>query len=344
MAKRKRLTPPDPSFLTSSAPASGLAPMGGMTSPKSSPPIADVAADTATTAALEEVTETLRMAREKGLIVLELSLDSVEADHLVRDRHGVSDDDTAALVASLRARGQQTPIEVMDLGGGQYGLISGWRRLTALRHLRDTEGGPDQVLALLRKPEQASDAYQAMVEENEIRVGLSYYERARIAAKAVEQGVYASQKEALQSLFSTASRAKRSKIKSFQTIVAALEGDLKFPEALGERAGLQLAKALETDAELAPRLRQALQAANSVDPAAELACLIDVQNQSLHQLKTSKPFSKTQTKPPATSVSRTRCAPGIEAEVFSDGSLRLSGANVDDTLRDRLITWLSEAN
>lgn len=338
MAKRKRLTPPDPSFLSSSAPAGGLAPMGGMTSSKSCPPIADVAADTATTAALEEVTETLRVAREKGLIVLELSLDSVEADHLVRDRYGVADDDTAALVASLRARGQQTPIEVMDLGGGQYGLISGWRRLTALRHLRDTEGGTDQVLALLRKPEHASDAYQAMVEENEIRVGLSYYERARIATKAVEQGVFASQKEALQSLFSAASRAKRSKIKSFQTIVAALEGDLKFPEALGERAGLQLAKALEADAELAPRLRQALQAANSIDSAAELACLINVQNQSLHQPKMPKSSPKTQVTP----VSRTRCAPGIEAEVFSDGSLRLSGANVDDTLRDRLIAWLSE--
>lgn len=344
MAKRKRLTPPDPSFLSSSAPAGSLAPMGGMTAPKSSPPIADVAADTATTAALEEVTETLRAARDKGLIVLELSLESVEADHLVRDRYGVADDDTAALVASLRARGQQTPIEVVDLGDGKYGLISGWRRLTALRYLRDTEGGADLVLALLRKPEHASDAYQAMVEENEIRVGLSYYERARIAMKAVEQGVFTSQKEALQSLFSAASRAKRSKIKSFQTIVAALDGAVKFPEALGERAGLQLAKALETDAELAPRLRQALRSANSSDPAAEMACLVDVQNQSLHQPKTPKLSPKSQARTQATPVSCTRCAPGIEAEVFSDGSLRLSGANVDDILRDRLIAWLSEGN
>jgi hypothetical protein len=230
----------------------------------------------------------------------------------------------------------------MDLGDGHYGLISGWRRLTALRHLRDTEGGADLVLALLRKPEQASDAYQAMVEENEIRVGLSYYERARIAAKAVEQGVYTSQKDSLQSLFSAASRAKRSKIKSFQTIVAALDGALKFPEALGERAGLQLAKALETDAGLAARLRQALQTADIGDSATELACLQDAQNQSLHQLKTAP--SKVQAKPQVTSVSRTTCAPGVEAEVFSDGSLRLSGANVDDTLRGRLLAWLSEAN
>jgi ParB/RepB/Spo0J family partition protein len=313
-----------------------------MALPKSSPPIADVAADTATTAALEEITETLRAARDKGLIVLELSLDSVKADHLVRDRHGVADDDTAALVASLRARGQQTPIEVMDLGDGKYGLISGWRRLTALRHLRDTEGGADQVLALLRKPEQASDAYKAMVEENEIRVGLSYYERARIAAKAVEQEVYASQKEALQSLFSTASRAKRSKIKSFQVIVAALDGALKFPEALGERAGLQLAKDLERDAGLAARLRQALQAADISDSATELACLQDVQNQSLYRPKTAS--SKAQSNLQVTPVSRTTCAPGIEAEVFSDGSLRLSGANVDDTLRDQLVAWLSQTN
>ena len=50
-----------------------------------------------------------------------------------------------------------------------------------------------------------------MVEENEIRVGLSYYERARIVAKAVAQGVFETEKQALQRLFHTASRPKRSK-------------------------------------------------------------------------------------------------------------------------------------
>jgi hypothetical protein len=34
------------------------------------------------------------------------------------------------------------------------------------------------------------EAYLAMVEENEIRVGLSFYERARIVARAAEAGVF----------------------------------------------------------------------------------------------------------------------------------------------------------
>ena len=91
----------------------------------------------------------------------------------------------AALMASLESRGQQTPIEVVELADGRFGLISGWRRLTALRQLQADEGrgqGLDTVLALLRRPDTASDAYVSMVEENEIRTDLSHFERGRIAS------------------------------------------------------------------------------------------------------------------------------------------------------------------
>lgn len=342
MAKRKRLTPADPTFLESHDPGRGRAPLAGMTAPKSSPPIADVAADTATAAALEEVVETLRVARHKGLMVLELPLDSVQEDYLVRDRHTVAEEDTDALMTSLRDRGQQTPIEVMEIDGAGYGLISGWRRLTALRRLRDEEAGADVVLALLRRPEQASDAYQAMVEENEIRVGLSYYERARIALKAVDQGVFETQKEALQTLFSSASRAKRSKIKSFQTIVAALDGALRYPQALGERAGLALAKALEANPALAIDLRRVLATADVADSAAELNCLNAAQNQTLNG-RLESDFEQTHPagRPRVKLLERTTCAPGIEMETFSDGSLRLRGNGLDDGLRARLVVWLA---
>ena len=111
--------------------------------------------------------------------------------------------------------------------------------------LTQEEGGTRQVLALLRHPSEASEAYLAMVEENEIRVGLSYFERARIATKATDQGVYDSDKAALLSLFAAASRAKRSKIRSFLSVVRQLDGVLRFPQALGERLGLQLSKKLE---------------------------------------------------------------------------------------------------
>ena len=101
----------------------------------------------------------------------------------------------------------------------------------------------------------SSEAYVAMVEENEIRVGLSYYERARIAMKSVEQGVYPDLKTALNTLFENVSRAKRSKIKSFTRLVATLDGALSFPAHIGERLGLELAKRLEEEPGLGERLR-----------------------------------------------------------------------------------------
>ena len=90
-----------------------------------------------------------------------------------------------------------------------------------------------------------------MVEENEIRVGLSYYERARIAARAAELGVFPDTASALARLFASASRAKRSKIGSFLRLYTALDDRLRFPAAIPERLGLRLARALDADAGLA---------------------------------------------------------------------------------------------
>ena len=56
--------------------------------PASAAPIARVAAEAASAAALDEVVETLRRAREEGRLVLEIPLDDIAADHIVRDRIG----------------------------------------------------------------------------------------------------------------------------------------------------------------------------------------------------------------------------------------------------------------
>ena len=260
MAKRLRLTPPQDGYLAETGSVSAgseskptlAAPFGA-----GAAPIARVAADAATSAAFDQVSDELRRARVEGRLIQALPLDAVVQDHLVRDRVAVEPEELASLSESIRARGQQTPIEVVDLGHGRYGLISGWRRLAALRGLLAETGDARfaTVLALLRTPADAASAYVSMVEENEIRVGLSYYERARIVAKAVEQGVFQTPKQALQSLFSTASRAKRSKIGSFLTIVAALDGTLRHPTLIGERTGLALAQALEADPTLADRIK-----------------------------------------------------------------------------------------
>ena len=244
-------------------------------------PIARVAAEAAGAAALDEMAETLRRARDDGRLALELPLDAIAADHLTRDRLPAEDEDMASLRKSLRAHGQRMPIEVTPLvqdraagaGALPYGLISGWRRLMALRALHAETGAPRfaTVKALVRRPEAAADAYAAMVEENEIRVGLSQYERARVAALATRRGVFPSEKAALLALFPTASRPKRSRIRAFLEIVQALDGTLRFPAHLPERLGLRLVEALR--AGQGPRVAAALAAADPADPEAELAAL-----------------------------------------------------------------------
>lgn len=347
MAKRKRLLPfgtesdaPEamPVLETKAFPTYPLGYAGGHTYTRQAP-IADMAGAAAATAAMEEMADLLRRAKEGGRMVLTLPLVEVEAGYLVRDRIATTPEDMAELVESLRARGQQTPIEVVQLAPGRYGLISGWRRLQALHHLSAQTGDTEKfgsVLALLRRPEQASDAYLAMVEENEIRVGLSFYERARIVTKAVELGVYPTEREALRGLFPTASRSKRSKIGSFITVVRALDGVLRFPEALGERIGLALAQALEADGSFGARVGAALAAAAPADPVAEQV--------QLSRLLAGPKAPKANTEKQAqTAMSETNSGaeplPGLRVRAET-GRLVIEGEKADAALLARLIDWL----
>lgn len=235
-----------------------------------------------------------------------------------------------SLVESLRARGQQTPIEVVELAPGRYGLISGWRRITALKRLLDETGDARfaAALAILRRPEDASESYVAMVEENEIRVGLSYYERARIVVRAVEEGVYPTQKAALQSLFASASRAKRSKIKSFIVLVEALDADLAFPTQIGERLGLDLSRRLAEDPPFAEQAIAVLRDAAPEQAEAELALLAGLVSRRLG--------------PPqhAEVPGDDEIAPGVFLRT-ARGQAVLTGPDIDAAFLSALRKWVS---
>jgi ParB family chromosome partitioning protein len=111
------------------------------------------------------------------------------------------------------------------LEDGRYGLISGWRRLGALRELfsETKEAVFESVLDRIHNSPDAAESYVAMVEENEIRVGLSFYERGRIIVRSVNWGVFRSDRVALAQLFAAVSRSKRSNIGQFVILVRQLE-------------------------------------------------------------------------------------------------------------------------
>ncbi|MCB1363052.1 MAG: ParB N-terminal domain-containing protein, partial [Rhodobacteraceae bacterium] len=297
MAKRKRLSPAQPGYLegarapeTKSMPVAGRpgvlgpdpvsGPVSGSVLGPAAAPIAQVAGDAAAHAALEELSTALRDARGEGRLIEALPLDSVDAGYLVRDRMEQDEDEMGALMDSLRARGQQTAAEVIRLPdrggrGPAYGLISGWRRLVALRRLH-SQTGEDRFATLRARviaPETASDAYVAMVEENEIRVNLSFYERARIAVHAMREGVYPTQRAALQGLFGATTRSRRSKIGSFIAVVEAFDGDLVHPTAISEKLGLALAREIMRDPEFVSEVRVRLESAPQRSAGEEMRLL-----------------------------------------------------------------------
>lgn len=303
-------------------------------------PIATTVADAAGTAALEEMAGALQSARDSGRMILDLPLDDISPDHLSRDRIPVEDEEMAALRESLRLHGQRTPIEVTPLEGTAlpYGLISGWRRLHALKALAAETGESrfSTVQAIIRRPDTVADAYVNMVEENEIRVGLSQYERARVAALATQRGIFPTEKAALLALFATASRAKRSRIRAFLELYHALDGVLRFPTHLPERLGLELVETVRAGD--ADRIAREIASGDPQTPEEEL----EVLRQALAAKSTpAKP------RPQKASAEVVEIKPGVALEQSLSGktlTLKLRGRGVTPELRDRVMAALKNLN
>ncbi len=264
MARRRRLDVPSAEELAKLAEGIAAKP-GDKPRPglgMNVPPIARVAGEAAQQAAADSTEARVKAAQyegdakryqaaqKAGLIAVQIPLEDIATDHLSRDRMAVDDDEMAELKHSIMAHGLRMPIEVLALEEGAeqpYGLISGWRRLAALRALSLETGKAEfgQIAALVRAPKDASDAYISMVEENEIRADLSQYERGRIAVIATAQGAFRDVESAVEALFAAGSKSKRSKIRSFALIFEELGDLLVYPTQMSERAGLRLAAALK---------------------------------------------------------------------------------------------------
>lgn len=324
-------------------------------------PIAQVAAETAAQGAPEGAdaraarardqadAQRLRQAEGQGLLMVELPLEQIDEGAMIRDRMVMDEAEMTELRLSIAANGLRLPIEVFELEkpagqGPRYGLLSGYRRLHAMRALRDLTGSDAhaRIRALIRPRTQADAAFVAMVEENEVREELSHFERGRIAVIAANQGAFANVEDAVNRLFATGSKAKRSKVRSFALIFEELGDMLHFPEALTEKRGLRLSAALRGGAE--GRLRQALSARTPEDAEEEWALIEPVVAQSESAPRESARGGRPRTAPRTEYGwidDRTlRTTSGITIRHARDGKahvLRLEGAALDSDLMDSLI-------
>ncbi|MDP0926201.1 ParB/RepB/Spo0J family partition protein [Paracoccus onubensis] len=271
MAKRRRLETPSSADLdrieaefrretSQGGPGRGLA------------PIAQVAADSATQAHAEDVdarasrakseadAARLHAAEESGLLMVEIPLEEINEVAMIRDRMVMSEEQMQEMRYSIAAHGLRMPIEVFELDrpgdtGHRYGLLSGYRRLLAVKGLYELTEAEKyaRIRAIIRPRADADAAFVSMVEENEVRAELSHFERGRIAVIAGQQGAFANTEDAVNKLFASGSKAKRSKVRSFALIFEELGDMLEFPEGLTEKRGLRLSTALRHGAEASLR-------------------------------------------------------------------------------------------
>jgi ParB family chromosome partitioning protein len=171
-------------------------------------------------------------------IILTLPTAEIQADALLRDRITLDDAALEDLAASIATDGLRQPIEVWALHAPtethRYGLISGLRRLTAMRLLATRRGNGDftTIPAFLRTPADLPDAMAQMIAENEIRENLSPWERGATIAAAVDAGLFDTMDQAVAALHPTATRQKRSRLRTLAMVVEATDGLFTTPEQL----------------------------------------------------------------------------------------------------------------
>ncbi|GKY86808.1 ParB/RepB/Spo0J family partition protein [Sinisalibacter aestuarii] len=168
---------------------------------------------------------------------------SIDEAALPRDRSALDTRALEELRASIAANGLRLPIEVFPTETG-YGLLSGYRRLMAMRALEEMYGERfATIAAFIRPAEDIAAAFVRVVEENDIRENLSPWERGRTLVVARDAG-YETLDAALAALYPHADRRKQGRLRMLAEVVEALEDDIDLPETWSENRLLRIGQAL----------------------------------------------------------------------------------------------------
>ncbi|WP_380058915.1 ParB/RepB/Spo0J family partition protein (plasmid) [Falsihalocynthiibacter sp. SS001] len=360
MAKRRKVTAPSADELskieaefrreTLNRPNAGVAPISQVAAESARAHTAMDAENRAEIARDKTEAAAHREAKGQGRIIEEIPLDRIAENAMVRDRMILDAEEMDELKLSIGAHGLRLPIEVypQDDAEKPYGLISGYRRLQAVRDLYalTKQEKYATIKALVREPEALGGAITAMVEENEIRASLSHFERGRIAVISAQQGVFASAEAAVNALFSSASKAKRSKIRSFALIFEELGDMLLFPEMLKEKDGLRVAAVLRAGAE--SRIRENLAQGQDRDecktPEEEWILLEEVVKQFEKEALPSPKGGRPKRKSGWDDSHTLELSTGITLQRGSDTQghlIRIKGGRVDSVMVDEAMQYLA---
>lgn len=174
--------------------------------------------------------------------------DAIADTALTRDRAATDQAALDELRDSILAHGLRMPIEVFELAdpfdGRRWGLISGFRRLAAVRALAAWGiPGHDTIPAFVRQPSSIAAAMTAMVEENAVRAEVSPWEQALVAVTARDRNLFETVEAAIDTLYKSFSIDKRKRLRAVATLAEELEGHLTAPHTLSQRQLLRLAAA-----------------------------------------------------------------------------------------------------
>ena len=184
----------------------------------------------------------------------QIPLTAIDMHALPRDRSTLNPAALSELQSSIATEGLRQPIEVWRLSTPQadenglvheYGLISGFCRLTATKNLARLRPDAWQTIqAFLRTPTDITAALTAMITENEGRAAIAPWDKGRILVETVREGHFPTLDAAVTALHPHAPRQKRARLRACASVVEELDGLLTTPENLTENRLLRLASSL----------------------------------------------------------------------------------------------------
>jgi ParB family chromosome partitioning protein len=186
--------------------------------------------------------------KRAGLITDLIPLDMILTTKLTRDRAAGRDDEIDELKRSIAQIGLSNPIRVEPVEGG-YELIQGFRRFTAFQELFAETGDDDFAFipaGINARGEDMLRLYRQMVDENMVRRGVSFGEMAQLAMNYRSQEPdLESYDQAVELLYASAGRQKRSYIKHFVRLLAETSGALRHVDVVPRALGLSVVKKLD---------------------------------------------------------------------------------------------------